>query len=71
MHRHAGGQRSLLDWRSRYPQAAPVRPVGLSNDANDFKMFLCKEMFQRGNGKRGRAAENEAQATHSATFSIR
>jgi len=60
MHRKFCGQRRFFHRRKRNFLAAPSGPVRLRNHSNDFKVRLCEEMFERGNGKLGRAAENDS-----------
>src|SRR5260370_31498315 len=60
MHRNLCRERRFLHRRKGNFLPASFRPVRLGYYANDFKMSLCEEMFQRGNGKLGSAAENDS-----------
>src|SRR2546426_12578045 len=60
MHRKICSQRRFLHRRKGNFLPAPPRPVRLRNHANDFKVSLCEETFERGNREAGRPAENDS-----------
>src|SRR2546429_5895951 len=60
MHRKICSQRRFLHRRKGNFLSAAPRPVWLRNYANDFKVSLCEEIFERGNCEGGCPAENDS-----------
>ena len=60
MHRQLRRQRRFLYRRKRNVLPSPSRTIRLRDHANNFNVRLCQQMFERGNRKRGCAAENDS-----------